>query len=74
MSVNEMTNDAIANELTKLNDRLDQMGAKIAKIDHIEENMVRKADVFQAVMTVQGLFAAAVVGTVVVLNAVGAFG
>ena len=66
-----MTNGAIATELTKLNGRFDQIDAKIG---HIEENMVRKSDVFQAVMTVLGLFAAAIVGTVVVLNAVGAFG
>lgn len=71
MSDVDMTNDAIAAELTKLNGRFDQIDAKI---EHIEENMVRKSDVFQAVMTVQGLFAAAIVGTVVVLNAVGAFG
>ena len=66
-----MTNDAIATELTKLNGRFDQIDAKI---EHIEENMIRKSDVFQAVMTVHGLFAAAIVGTVVVLNAVGALG
>lgn len=71
MSDVDMTTDAIAAELTKLNGRFDQIDAKI---EHIEENMVRKSDVFQAVMTVQGLFAAAIVGTVVVLNAVGAFG
>ncbi|WP_179381292.1 hypothetical protein [Jannaschia marina] len=71
MSDMDMTNDAIAAELTKLNGRFDRIDAKI---EHIEENMVRKSDVFQAVMTVQGLFAAAIVGTVVVLNAVGAFG
>lgn len=71
MSDMDMTNDAIAAELTKLNGRFDSIDAKI---EHIEENMVRKSDVFQAVMTVQGLFAAAIVGTVVVLNAVGAFG
>jgi tetrahydromethanopterin S-methyltransferase subunit G len=71
MSDMDMTTDAIAAELNKLNGRFDQIDARI---EHIEENMVRKSDVFQAVMTVQGLFAAAIVGTVVVLNAVGAFG
>ena len=41
------------------------------EITAIRRDMVTKGDVFQVVFTVMGLFAAAIVGTVVVLNATG---
>jgi len=64
MSDTDMTNDAIAAEFAKLNTRLDS----------IEKHMVTKSDVNGAVFQGLAFAAAAIVGTVVVLNAVGAFG
>ena len=42
-----------------------------ARIDDLEKRMITKADVFQAVLTVQAFFAATIVGTIIVLNSVG---
>ena len=44
------------------------------RLDHIESNMVRKSDVFQSVLTVQGFTFAIVVGVIVVLNSLVGFG
>ena len=44
------------------------------RLDHIESNMVKKSDVFQSVLTVQGFMFAIVVGVVVVLNSLVGFG
>lgn len=40
-----------------------------ARFQAIENNMVRKTDLFQSILTVQGFMLAIVVGVVVVLNA-----
>jgi tetrahydromethanopterin S-methyltransferase subunit G len=43
------------------------------RLEHIEKSMVTKTDIFQAVLTIQGLTLAVIVGTVVVLGATGTF-
>jgi hypothetical protein len=45
----------------------------MSRLEHIEKSMVTKTDIFQAVLTIQGLTLAVIVGTVVVLGATGAF-
>ncbi|MBE0455365.1 MAG: hypothetical protein IBX58_17050 [Roseovarius sp.] len=67
MTDTNMTNEQFQQIIQRL-ERMDQ------RIGHVEDNMVRKSDVFQSVLTVQAFTAAAIVGTVVVLNAIGAFG
>lgn len=57
---NEMTNDQFE---TLRNEIID-----------LRNSMITKSDVFQSVLTVQAFFAATIVGCVVVLNALGAFG
>lgn len=58
-------------------DRLDQLDSRMdtfgERLDSVEKHMVTRSDVFQAVLTVHGFSFAAIIGTVVVLNAVGAF-
>lgn len=49
-----------------------QFDALKSEIAAIRREMVTKGDVYQAVFTVMAFFLAAIVGTVVVLNAVGA--
>lgn len=48
-----------------------QYGAIIDRLDRLERSAVTKSDVFQAVMIVQGAWLGVIVGTVVVLAAVG---
>ena len=48
----------------------DQFDTLMRRLTNIEENMVKKSDVFQSVLTVQGFTFAIIVGSVVVLNAV----
>ena len=45
-----------------------QFETLMKRLDHIESNMVRKSDVFQSVLTVQGFTFAIIVGVIVVLN------
>lgn len=52
----------------------DQFNQLINRIDGLEKRMITKSDVFQSVLTVQAFFAATIVGSVVVLNALGKFG
>tara|TARA_R110002073_G_scaffold191995_1_gene350778 strand:- start:47 stop:235 length:189 start_codon:yes stop_codon:yes gene_type:complete len=51
-----------------------RLDASDARLKNVEGNMVKKSDVFQSVLTVQGFTFAVIVGMVVVLNALGAFG
>ena len=48
-----------------------QYGAIIDRLDRLERAAVTKSDVFQALMIVQGAWLGVIVGTVVVLAAVG---
>ena len=52
----------------------EQFQQLMTRLDHIEGNMVKKSDVFQSVLTVQGFMFAIVVGVVVVLNTLIGFG
>lgn len=52
----------------------DQFKQLMNRLDHIEGSMVKKSDVFQSVLTVQGFMFAIVVGVVVVLNTLIGFG
>ncbi|WP_298571926.1 hypothetical protein [uncultured Aliiroseovarius sp.] len=52
----------------------DQFEQLMSRLEHIESNMVRKSDVYQSVLTVQGFMFAIVVGVVVVLNSLIGFG
>ena len=84
-----MTNDQLTAHLTDLNAKLDANFARIdnrferidqrfetidQRFENIERHMVTKQDVFAAVLQGIGFLFAAIVGTVVVLNALGAFG
>ena len=70
----EMTADQFEQIMARL-ERIDaQMDRLDTRLEHVEDNMVRKSDVFQAVLTVQAFTAAIIVGCIVVLNALGAFG
>ena len=51
-----------------------QFDRLMKRLAHIESNMVRKSDVFQSVLTVQGFTFAIVVGVIVVLNSLVGFG
>lgn len=51
-----------------------RLEAADARLKNVEGNMVKKSDVFQSVLTVQGFTFAVIVGMVVILNALGAFG
>ncbi|AUQ60972.1 MULTISPECIES: hypothetical protein [Roseobacteraceae] len=51
-----------------------QFDTLMKRLDHIESNMVKKSDVFQSVLTVQGFTFAIVVGVIVVLNSLVGFG
>ena len=57
---------------TKMTDA--QFEQIMQRFKNIEDNMVRKSDVFQSVLTVQAFTAAIIVGCIVVLNSLGAFG
>ena len=63
---NQMTQDQFQQVMNRL-DSLD------ARLKNVEDNMVRKSDVFQSVLTVQGFTIAIIVGAVVVLNALVGF-
>ncbi len=65
-----MNTDQIAQRLDSLDVKLD---AEFDKINTRLDRTVSKSDVNAAVLQAVGIVAAAVVGTVVVLNAVGAF-
>ena len=70
-----MTNEQRFAHLTDLNAKLDANFARIdQRFETIERHMVAKQDVFAAVLQGIGFLFAAIVGTVVVLNALGAFG
>lgn len=70
-----MTNDQIAASLDALNAKLDMRFESMdQRMDHIEKHMVTRSDVHGAVFQGLAFAAAAIVGTVVVLNAIGAFG
>ena len=62
-------------QFDKIMSRFDAQDAKYdARFKAIEDNMVRKTDLYQAIFTVQGFMIAIVVGVVVVLNATIGFG
>ncbi len=65
-----MNTDQIAHRLDSLDVKLD---AEFDKINTRLDHTVSKSDVNAAVLQAVGIVAAAVVGTVVILNAVGAF-
>ncbi len=65
-----MNTDQIAQRLDSLDVKLD---AEFDKINTRLDHTVSKSDVNAAVLQAVGIVAAAVVGTVVILNAVGAF-
>lgn len=70
-----MTNDQLTAHLSDLNAKLDANFAMInQRFENIERHMVTKQDVFAAVLQGIGFLFAAIVGTVVVLNALGTFG
>jgi len=54
--------------------RLKNVEGNMVRLQNVEGNMVKKSDVFQSVLTVQGFTFAVIVGMVVILNALGAFG
>ena len=66
-----MTNEQIATRLDALDHKLD---AEFAKINARLDQTVTKSEVHGAVFQGLAFAAAAIVGTVVVLNAIGAFG
>lgn len=79
-----MTNDQLAASIDALNAKLDrEFGAIEKRFVSVESELrilntrldhtVTKADVFVSVLQALGLLVAASIGTVVVLNAVGAF-
>ncbi|MCZ4354716.1 MULTISPECIES: hypothetical protein [Roseobacteraceae] len=53
---------------------MQRFDANDVRMKNVEDNMVRKGDLFQAVLTVQGLVLAIIVGTLVVANALVGFG
>ena len=84
-----MTNDQIAAKLDDLNNKLVHEFARIdtrfnevdtrfnevdTRLTSLEKHSVTKSDVHAAVFQGLAFAAAAIVGTVVVLNAIGAFG
>ena len=58
----------------QLNTNSSRLDAADARLKNVEGNMVRKSDVFQSVLTVQGFTFAVIVGLIVILNAFGLFG
>ena len=76
------TNKEILNLLndlkTDMDGRFEKIDSRFEKIDSrfekIENNMVTKSDLFSAVFSVHGMSLAIIVGTVVVLNSLNAFG
>jgi hypothetical protein len=69
-----MTNDQIAAKLDELGYKLDSEFAKVdVRLSSLEKHSVTRSDVHAAVFQGLAFAAAAIVGTVVVLNALGAF-
>lgn len=60
-----------AEQFQQIISRLDSMDHRL---ENVEGNMVRKSDVFQSVLTVQGFTFAIVIGVIVALNAIVGFG
>lgn len=58
----------------QFNTIISRLDAADARLKNVEGNMVRKSDVFQSVLTVQGFTFAVIVGLIVILNAFGLFG
>ncbi|MEL6999254.1 MAG: hypothetical protein AAFP68_13405 [Pseudomonadota bacterium] len=77
-----MTNDQIASKLDDLNKKLVHEFARIdtrfnevdTRLTSLEKHSVTRSDVHSAVFQGLAFAAAAIVGTVVVLNSIGAFG
>ena len=63
--------DMTAEQFQQIISRLDAMDHRL---ENVEGNMVRKSDVFQSVLTVQGFTFAIVIGVIVALNAIVGFG
>jgi hypothetical protein len=65
-------------QMAHIDKRFDNIDRKFDRIDqrfeYLEENMVKKSDVFQSVLIAQGFMFAIVVGVVVILNTVIGFG
>lgn len=74
----EVLTATLETRFEKIDERFEKIDERFVQFDDrlnaIESRMITKADVFQAVLTVQGFTAACIVGTVVVLNAIGVFG
>ncbi|MEO1613060.1 MAG: hypothetical protein AAFU55_12020 [Pseudomonadota bacterium] len=69
-----MTNEQIASTLHRFETKLDAEFAKVnTRLDALEKHSVTKSDVHMAVFQGLAFAAAAIVGTVVVLRAVGLF-
>lgn len=69
-----MTNDQIAAKLDNLSRTLDLEFGKIgSRLTTLEKHTVSRSDVHAAVFQGLAFAAAAIVGTIVVLNALGAF-
>ncbi len=57
----------------QFNTIISRLDAADARLKNVEGHMVRKSDVFQSVLTVQGFTFAVIVGLIVILNAFGMF-
>lgn len=66
-----MSDNMTAEQFQQIISRLDAMDHRL---ENVEGNMVRKSDVFQSVLTVQGFTFAIVIGVIVALNAIVGFG
>lgn len=66
-----MSDNMTAEQFQQIISRLDSMDHRL---ENVEGNMVRKSDVFQSVLTVQGFTFAIVIGVIVALNAIVGFG
>lgn len=68
----------LMNQMDQIDKRFDNIDRKFDKIDqrfeYLEENLVKKSDVFQSVLIAQGFMFAIVVGAVVILNSFVGFG
>ena len=70
-----MTNDEISSKLDDLSVTIKSEFSRVdARLTALEKHSVTKSDVHSAVFQGLAFAAAAIVGTVVVLNAIGAFG
>jgi len=68
-----MSNQMNEEQFKQIMDRFEKIDQRFEQIDNrfvqIEADMVKKSDVFQAVMTVQGFTFAIIIGVIVALNA-----